>query len=307
MASSTTRDYYQVLGVPRTASDKDIRSAYRRLARKYHPDLNPGDKAAESRFKELQTAYDVLSDPKKRPKYDQFGANWENVERAQSAGGFPNRPTGRTRPDFGEGGDFSDIFDGIFGGLGGTGTRSRAGFRTRSRAGEDVEHPVDVSLDEAYLGTSRILEFPPRAGTPRKLEVRIPAGVKSGARIRLAGEGEPGTGGGAAGDLYLVVTVRPHGTYERKEDDLTSDIAVPLTTAVLGGEVQVPTFKGKFVLRIPPETQNGQTFRMAGLGMPKTGGGFGDLFVRAKVTLPTRLTPEERQLFEEFQRLRNAG
>jgi DnaJ-class molecular chaperone len=164
-----------------------------------------------------------------------------------------------------------------------------------------------VSLDEAYVGTTRIVEFPSRTTAPRKLEVRIPPGVKTGARIRLAGEGEAGIGGGASGDLYLVVTVRPHGIYERKDDDLTTDIAVPLTTAVLGGEVQVPTLKGKFVLRIPAETQNGQTFRMAGLGMPKSGGGFGDLFVRSKVTLPTRLSPEERQLFEEFQRMRNAS
>ncbi len=304
MASSTTRDYYQVLGLPRTASDKDVRSAYRRLARKYHPDLNPGDKSAESRFKELQTAYDVLSDPAKRQQYDQFGPNFENFARGAPSGGFGERPSGRTRVDFGDSGDFSDLFEGLFGGLGGTGTRPRSGFRTRARAGQDIEHPIDVSLDEAYLGTVRILEFPTRTGTPRKIEVRVPAGVKTGARIRLAGEGEAGTGGGAPGDLYLLVTVRPHPTYERKDDDLSCEIAVPLTTAVLGGEVQVPTFKGKFALRIPPETQNGQTIRMAGLGMPKSGGGYGDLFARTKVVLPTKLSPAERQLFEDFQKLR---
>jgi DnaJ-class molecular chaperone len=306
MATSTTRDYYQVLGVPRTASDKEVRSAYRRLARKYHPDLNPGDKSAESRFKELQTAYDVLSDPAKRQKYDRFGPNWENIERGQAAGGFGDRTTGRSHVDFGDSSDFSDLFEGLFGGLGGTSTRQRAGFRTRARQGKDVEHAIDVSLDEAYLGTVRILEFPSQTGAPRKLEVRVPAGVKTGAKIRLAGEGEAGTGGGPAGDLYLNVTVRSHGTFERKDDDLHGEITVPLTTAVLGGEVQVPTFKGKFALRIPPETQNGQTIRMAGLGMPKALGGFGDLFARTKIVLPTKLTPAERQLFEDLQKLRGS-
>jgi DnaJ-class molecular chaperone len=313
MAASTTRDYYQVLGVPRTASDKDIRSAYRRLARKYHPDLNPGDKAAEARFKELQAAYDVLSDETKRKKYDQFGPNWESFERAQGAsgfGGFSGRSSGRPPFDFGEGGggDFSDIFENLFGGLGGSGSRNRAGTRTRVQPGQDIEHAVEVSLDEAYHGTTRIVEFTSRtSGSARRLEVKVPVGIKTGGRIRIAGEGEAGVGGGVPGDLYLIVTVRTHGAFERKDDDLTSEVAVPLTTAVLGGEVPVPTLKGKAVhLRIPAETQNGQTFRMTGLGMPKTGGTFGDLYVRAKIVLPTRLTPAERQLFEELQRLRGA-
>jgi DnaJ-class molecular chaperone len=311
MAASTTRDFYQVLGVPRTASDKDIRSAYRRLARKYHPDLNPGDKAAEARFKELQAAYDVLSDETKRKKYDQFGPNWESFERAQGAGGFggfAGRSGNRGTFDFGEGSgsDFSDLFENLFGGFGGSGQRTRAGTRPRVQPGQDIEHAVDVSLEEAYHGTTRILEFTSRtSGAARRLEVKIPAGIRSGGRIRIAGEGEAGIGGGAAGDLFLIVTVRPHGVFERNDDDLQSEVAVPLTTAVLGGEVPVPTLKGKSVhLRIPAETQNGQTFRMAGLGMLKAGGSYGDLYVRTKIMLPTRLTPAERQLFEELQRLR---
>jgi DnaJ-class molecular chaperone len=311
MASSAVRDYYQVLGVPRTANDKEIKSAYRRLARKYHPDLNPGDKSAEARFKELQSAYDVLSDPEKRKKYDQFGPNWENLERAQGAGGFANRTRTRTPFDFDQsgGGDFSDLFENLFGGLGGSGSRTRTGFRPRARPGQDTDHSIEVSLEEAFQGTTRVLEFPARAGgTPRRLEVKVPAGIKTGAKIRISGEGEAGIGGGPSGDLYLVVNVRPHGAFERKDDDVSSEVNLPLTTAMLGGEVQVPTLNGKsYRLRIPAETQNGQSFRMSGLGMPKAGGGFGDLYVRARIVLPTRLTPAERQLFEELQRLRGGS
>lgn len=307
MATSTTRDYYQVLGVPRTASDKDIRAAYRRLARKYHPDLNPGDKSAEGRFKELQSAYDVLSDPEKRKKYDQFGPNWEEVERARASGfpgGFTQRGSGGTRVEFDQGGDLGDLFDSLFGGLGGTTTRNRAGFRPRQRKGEDREVAADISLEEAYQGATRVVTTPTSNGSPRRVEVKIPPGVKTGARIRLAGEGEPGVGGGLPGDLYLVVTVRTHGAFERRDDDLYSEVALPLTTAMLGGEIQVPTLKGKVVLTIPPETQNGRNFRLAGQGMPRASGGFGDLYATVKLVLPTKLSTRERQLFEELQALR---
>src|SRR5579885_2405862 len=244
MASSAIRDYYEVLGVPRTATEKEIKTAYRRLARKYHPDLNPGDKTAESRFKELQAAYDVLSDPEKRKKYDQFGPNWEHVSQAGAAGFGTNGP--HVEFNYGNATDFSDILNDLFGGLGGgfggVGSRSgRTGFRPRPRAGEDVEQPIEVSLEEAYFGTTRVLEIPNGDGSTRRLEVRIPAGVRTGARIRLAGEGRRGVAGGPPGDMYLLVTVRPHGTFERKEDDLYTEVALPLTTAVLGGEVQVPT------------------------------------------------------------------
>ncbi len=309
MATTTSRDYYQVLGVPRTASDKEIRTAYRRLARKYHPDLNPGDKTAEARFKELQAAYDVLSDPEKRKKYDQFGANWEDVERARASGfnPFGQQGPGSFHVEFGEGGDFSDILENLFGGLGGFGSssRSRTGFRPRPRQGDDVTVGVDVSLEEAYLGATRVVDLPGPNGV-RRLEVRIPPGVRTGAKVRLAREGRPGVGGAPPGDLYLDVTVRPHPTFERKDDDLFFDLAIPLTTAVLGGEVEVQTLKGsKVMLRIPPETQNGQVIRLAGKGMPRSGGtGFGDLFARVRVNLPTQLSARERALFEELRRLR---
>ena len=312
MAQSTARDYYSVLGVPRAATDKEIRAAYRKLARKFHPDLNPGDKAAETRFKELQAAYDVLSDPEKRKKYDQFGPNWEQAERAgagfEGAGFGSNGPTD-VNFDFGSGTDFSDILENLFGGKGGfggtrTGTGTRA--RTRPRQGEDVEHQITVSLEEAYFGGTRILEVPSLNGSaPRRIEVRIPPGVKTGSRIRLAGEGGAGFGGGQRGDLYLAVTVAPHGAFERKDDDLYSEVSLPLTTAVLGGEVQVPTIKGRVSLRIPAETQNGQVFRLAGKGMPRaSGAGFGDLFAKMRLVVPTKLSARERELFEELRKIR---
>jgi DnaJ-class molecular chaperone len=307
MATSTRRDFYNILGVSRTASDKDIKTAYRKLARKYHPDLNQGDKTAEARFKEIQAAYEVLGDPEKRKKYDQFGENWDRVDQARGGfgtGGFGTQDPGGVHFDFGNGADFSDILENLFGGLGGN-TRNRTTFRTRTRKGEDVEHPLEVSLEEAYFGATRVLEVPSSTGGSRRLEVRIPPGVKTGSRVRLAGEGHPGVGGAPAGDMYLVLTVRPHVLFERKDDDLSCEVSLPLTTALLGGEVQVPTLKSKVHLRIPPETQNGQVFRLAGQGMPRsTGSGNGDLFARMKVVLPTRLSPREKELFQELAKLR---
>lgn len=308
MATSTKRDYYTVLGVSRTASDKDIKAAYRRLARKNHPDLNGGDKGAEARFKEIQEAYEVLSDAEKRKKYDQFGHNWERMDPAHAAGFDPFGGAsngGNVHFDFGSGAasDFSDIFENLFGNLGG-GARKGTGFRTRSRKGEDLELATDVTLEQAYYGTAKVVTVPSASGPPRRLEVRIPPGVKSGQRVRLAGEGRPGEGGAPNGDLYLNVTVLPSGVFERQDDDLHVEVTLPLTTAVLGGEVQVPTVKGRVALRIPGETQNGQTFRLAGQGMPRNGGGYGDLFARMKVALPSKLSSREKELFEELAKLR---
>jgi len=311
MAQSTVRDYYSVLGVPRTATEKDIRAAYRKLARKYHPDLNPGDKGAEARFKELQAAYDVLSDAEKRKKYDRFGPSWEHLERAQpgfdGTGAGPNGASD-VHFDFGSGADFSDILENLFGTGRGGGARGGTRTRTRTRAGEDVEHQISVSLEEAYFGGARVVEVPALNGAAsRRIEVRFPPGVRTGSRIRLAGEGGSGLGGGPAGDMYLVVTVLPHGQFERKDDDLHSEVSLPLTAAVLGGELQVPTIKAKVALRIPPETPNGQVFRLAGKGMPRVNSsGFGDLFVKVKVALPTKLSAREKQLFEELKSLRGS-
>ncbi len=300
------KDYYATLGVSRSASEKEIRTAYRRLARKLHPDVNPGDKASESRFKEVNAAYEVLSDADKRRKYDLYGENWEHadeIERARQAQGAGRRfyrSAGGPGVDyqefsFGEVGDLGDLFGGIFGG----GRRGHA--RPRSL---DVEQPVDVSLEEAYEGTARMLLLNAVDGQqPRRLEVRIPPGVATGSRIRMAGEGL--SADGQKGDLYLVVTVRPHERFERKGDDLNTEIDVPVTLAVLGGEVAVPVIGKKVALKIPPLTQNGRVFRLAGLGMPhlNTADRKGDVYVKVRLKLPEQLTDEERKLFEELKAL----
>ena len=312
------KDYYELLGVARNSSEKDIRQAYRKLARKHHPDVNPNDKSAEGRFKEIGEAYEVLSDKDKRAKYDRWGPNWEQMEQSEAAarqsgfdpGAFQQTADGfefRTSDPRGGAGfsGFEDILDQILGGAGG---RGRAGWRQRSQAtsmrGEDMEYPVEVTLAEAYSGGTRLLQFdgPER----RRLEVKIPAGVRDGSRIRIAGEGGPGLSGGAKGDLYLLVSVAPDPHFERKEDDLYTEVAVPLQSLILGGEAHVPTPPGKkLALRIPPETQNGKQFRLGGQGMPHLqGGGRGDLYAKVKAVLPTGLSAREKELFEELARLR---
>lgn len=317
------KDYYQILGVPRTASEKDIRQAYRKLARKYHPDVNPNDKVAAEKFKEIQNAYEVLSDADKRKKYDQFGEAWQYADQAgagfrPSYGGQTSRPqgygragAGRTQYDFGQGGsteefDLGDVFERIFGGVGGAAGRAGRAARTATK-GEDLEQPVEISLEEAYRGTQRIVEVREPDGRLRRLEVKIPPGVADGSRVRVAGEGAQGMGG-PRGDLYLIVKVLPNPQFERKGDDLHTEVPVSLAEAMLGGEVEVPTLKGKVAMKIPPETQNGRVFRLSGLGMPRLGGsGHGDMHAKVRVVLPTHLSSRERELFEELQRLRTAG
>ncbi len=314
------KDYYQILGVSRDATEDEIKRAYRRLARKYHPDVNPGDKEAEERFKEINEAYEVLSDPEKRRKYDQLGAAWREWERM---GGRPGdfdwsqwvsaAPGGQrvyvrygTAEDledlFGGSSPFSDFFTQIFGGLGGA--PGGFEFRARPRRGQDLEHEVEISLEEAYHGTTRLLQ---KDG--RRLQVKIPPGAYTGLRIRMAGEGGPGAAGGQPGDLYLRVRVAPHPRFERRGDDLYTTVPVDLYTAVLGGKVRVETLAGPVMLTIPPGTQNGQTFRLRGKGMPKLRqkGQYGDLYARVEVRLPTRLTPRQRELFEELRRLSQEG
>jgi DnaJ-class molecular chaperone len=295
------RDYYEVLGVRRDASEKELRSAYRKLARKYHPDVNPNDRAAEARFKEINAAYDVLSEPEKRKKYDRYGENWEHaeeMERARSRAGA--RPGGFYYTTSDEGGRFDDIdlgdlFGGLFGG--------RRGGRTSTRQRPaSLEQAVEVTLEEAFSGTTRTLLVEGDHGEQRRLEVKIPPGVDNGSRVRVAGEGRAGFNG-QRGDLVLVVSVRPHPRLERKGDDLHTEVEAPLSTAVLGGEVEVQAVDRKVALRLPAMTQNGQTFRLAGLGMPKlaTPMSRGDLYAKVKVQLPLRLDDRGRQLFEELR------
>jgi DnaJ-class molecular chaperone len=295
------RDYYTVLGVDRKATEKEIRSAYRRLARKHHPDVNPGDKASEAVFKEINAAHDVLSDPEKRRKYDLYGENWEHadeIERMQRARGGRTGGVRFTTTDFADfGGGIGDIFGNLFTGTG-EGRRTTGMRREPPR----LEHPVEVTLEEAFNGTTRTIMVAGDHGDTRRLEVKIPAGVDSGSKVRIAGEGRA-TFNGQRGDLYLVITVRPHDRFERKGDDLYTDLEVPLTTPVLGGEVEVQGLARKVALRLPPATQNGQTFRLAGLGMPRLGSADkrGDLYARVKVRLPQAPSEQQRHLFEQLK------
>ncbi len=292
------RDFYAVLGVDRKATDKEIRSAYRRLARKHHPDVNPGDKASEAIFKEVNSANDVLSDAEKRKKYDLYGENWEHgdeIERMQRARGGRGGGHRFTTTDFGEGG-LGDIFGNLF--TAGEGRRSTGMRREPPR----LEHPVEVTLEEAFHGTTRTILVAGDHGDTRRLEVKLPPGVDNGSKVRMAGEGNA-TFNGQRGDLYLLISVRPHDKYERKGDDLHTDVEVSLTTPVLGGEAEVQGIGRKVALRLPPGTQNGQTFRLAGLGMPKLGSTDkrGDLYARVKVRLPKEPSEEQRRLFEQLK------
>ena len=324
------KDYYSVLGVNKNASQREIKQAYRRLARKHHPDVNPGDKSAEAKFKEINEAYEVLSDKEKRRKYDQYGDQWQYADQFARAGGQQtpfrdfSQAGGATRFYFGEG-DLGSLFDELFGGIGTETFRRQA----QPRRGRDIEHPVEVTLEEAYHGATRLLSLgveEPCSGCQgtgriqhmpcsacrgsgvvsrvKRLEVKIPPGVKDGSRVRIAGKGGQGYGG-TRGDLYLVVSVKPHRLFERRGDDLYVEVAVPLTVAVLGGEVQVPTLEGKLALKIPPETQNGRAFRLAGQGMPHLGNSSrGDLLAKVNVVLPAKLSAEEKKLFEQLKQVR---
>ncbi len=311
------KDYYEILSVSRDASTEDIRKAYRRLARKYHPDVNPNNKEAEERFKEINEAHEVLTDPEKRRKYDQFGRSWQQYQQtggdpggfdwsqwyAPGAQGAPGgqRQTYTEYVDlndlFGEGG-FSDFFHNLFGGGGQRGARPSP----FARGGRDIEQPVEVSLAEAFDGTVRVLQ----TGS-RRLEVKIPPGVRTGSRVRVAGEGEPSPAGGPAGDLYLVVQVREHPQFRRQGDDLLLRLPVDLYTMVLGGEMTLQTLKGqRLALTIPPETRAGRTFRLRGQGMPKlrTPEEHGDLLVEVYPEIPQELTEKDQELFRQLAELR---
>jgi DnaJ-class molecular chaperone len=336
------KDYYKTLNVSRGASTEDIKKAFRKLARKYHPDVNPGDKKAEEKFKEINEAYEVLSDPEKRKQYDTLGPNWQ-----EQFGPFAG--TGTRRSSYGFGGrvpnynfdtgtgGFSDFFETLFGrgGMASGGGRSSSTMRTNMhrRAGDNIEQPVEVTLQEAYTGAMRTftIESPVDCsvcngtgevggktcstcngqGTvsrTKRIQVKINAGVDNGSRIRVAGEGQPGIGGGPRGDLYLVISVKPDPIFERKGDDLYVDVDVDLVKLMLGGEVPVPIPDGrKLILTVPPETQNRRTFRLAGKGMPRLKAeGSGNLYARMQALLPTHLTGEERGLFEKLARSRSA-
>ena len=313
------RDYYQVLGVSKNASADEIRSAYRSLARKHHPDVNPNDTKAEERFKEINEAYEVLSDTEKRSKYDQVGSNWSQY---QTTGGDPSgfdwsqwsgggasaggRPYGEQVDlnDLFEDQGFSDFFRTIFGGRAPGGGRGQAGHRRAySMNGRNIEQPAEITLEEAYSGTVRILQV-----GSRRLEVKIPPGVRTGSRVRVAKEGEPGANGGAPGDLFFLITVREHPDFRRHGDDLRKTQFVDLYTLILGGEVSVETLKGSVSLRIPAETKAGQSFRLRGQGMPqlRRPSEHGNLYVEVQPIIPQKLSSEEQQLFKELAAMRES-
>jgi curved DNA-binding protein len=311
------RDYYQALGVGRNAGDDEIRKAYRTLAKKYHPDRNRGDRSAEEKFKEINEAYEVLSDPQKRARYDKLGSAYKNWQSSGGSGGFDwsqwtgGMGGGGTRVEYGDlsdlFGNFSDFFQSIFGDIPiqqaevftrGGGVRTNV---SRAPARELPAVDVTITLEEAFRGTTRLLQK-----EDKRLEVKIPPGTRTGTRIRLAGEGAPGRGG-RKGDLFLAIAVSEDPKWKRKEDDLYTDAWVNVYTLLLGGEIRVTTIDSKSVmLTIPPETKAGQSFRLAGMGMPRLANpsARGDLYVKVQPDLPTQLSDEEKKLIRELARLR---
>jgi len=307
------KDYYKILGVDRKASSEEIKKAYRKLAMKYHPDRNPGDKTAEEKFKDINEANDVLSDPEKRSRYDQLGSSYSQWQRTGQPGGsfnwddwFTQSPRGGgTRVEVGNMEDlfgtsgFSDFFNAIFGQMGGQ-TAYRRGApprRQQARPQPAYEQPVTISLHEAYHGANRMIEI-----NGQRYEIKIPIGAKTGTKVRMSGVGPMGPDGQKA-DVYLIIDVAPHPDFERKEDDLYTDISIDLYTAVLGGQVATPTPAGNVLLTVPPGTQPGQTFRLARRGMPKLKSPkvFGDLYARVRVQIPKNLTPQQKELFEQLR------
>jgi len=296
------KDYYKILGVAKGASEKEIKAAFRKLARKHHPDVNQGNKEAEARFKEINEAYEVLGDKEKRKRYDELGANWEAFGRrgAPQGGAWPGGGGFRVDiDDIGSAGGFSDFFKTFFGGGGFGGFGGTGGEEEAFSPAADAEGEVDLTLAEVFRGTTREVTV----GSKRRVEVKIPPGVRDGSRVRVAGEGGRGRGG-KRGDLYLRVRVMPDPTFERKGDDLLTTVRVPLTSAVLGGEAQVPALESPIGIKIPAGTPAGQVFRLRGHGLPRLGGRGerGDLLATLAVDLPRSLTPRQKELFEELQR-----
>ncbi len=352
MAPVQFKDYYAILGVDRTADQKELKRAFRKKARESHPDVNRDNPDAETQFKDINEAYEVLSDSEKRAMYDRYGADWQRYRDAgfdASSGPGPGAPQGApgdfeqwftgspggggftytTTTGGGDTGGFSDFFNLLFGRDGGRpGGFQRAVTPVR---GQDLEVNATIALEEAYRGTTRRLTVRapkvcdlcdgsgvvrgamcPRCDgsgeilEPRTIEVKIPAGVRTGSRVRVRGQGGPGQHGGAAGDVYLIVAVADDARFERSGDNLRTIVEVPLYDAVLGGEVRVPTMTGQVALTLPPETQSGKVFRLRGKGMPRLGrpSEHGDLLARAEVVIPTQLSEEEKRRFTELRNLR---
>lgn len=303
------KDYYKILGVAKTATADEIKKAYRKLAVKYHPDKNPGNKGAEEKFKEMNEANDVLEDPVKRKKYDELGSNYNSYQQQNGTEGFDwskwsNQGQGRQHShaasggeSFGEG-DFSDFFENIFGHTAGGGRRGR----TRASKGSDHNAKFAITLNEAYHGASKEFSL-----NGKKIRIKLKPGTGNGQVIKLTGYGSAGSGGENAGDLYITIEIQDQPPFKREDDDLYADASVDLYTALLGGKTNIQTIKGPTRITIPQETESGKVLRLKGLGMPVYGkeNEFGDYYVKINVHFPKNLTPEEIQLFKSLEKLRS--
>ena len=294
-------DYYKILGLDKSASTDDIKKAYRKLARKYHPDVNPNNKEANKKFQEINEANEVLSDPEKRKKYDQYGKDWQHAEQFEKARQQQQRQRTYTGGEeyFGGGGGestFSDFFESLFGGAGGRSGRREAKFR-----GQDFQAELHLHLREAYVTHQRTITL-----DGKNIRITSPAGVEDGQKIRLKGHGAPGVNGGPNGDLYITFIIQDDPQFKRLGNDLYTTAEIGLYTAVLGGEATVETLSGKLKLKVPPGTQNDTRTRVRGKGFPvyKKEGEFGDLYITYKVKIPTTLSEKEKQLFTELSKLR---
>ena len=305
------KDYYKVLGVEKTATTEQIKKAYRKLARQHHPDVNPNDAEAERKFKEVNEANEVLSDPDKRKKYDQFGADWQRYQQQPGGGaGRGGQPGGGFDwsqytqggdfggSPFGEGGDFSDFFSSLFGNMGGGG---RGAGSSRPGAGHDYQAEMELTLEDAYHGGPRTITV-----NGKSLRLNIAPGIADGQTIRLRDQGGPGRNGGPNGSLLITFRIAPDARYVRAGNDLTQDVPVSIYTALLGGEQTVDTLSGPVKIKIKPETANGTRLRLRGKGFPvyKQDGQYGDLYLRLNLTLPQNLTEQEKALFQQLAALR---
>jgi curved DNA-binding protein len=310
------RDYYETLGVSKGSSADDIKSAFRKLARKHHPDLAKDKKTAEEKFKEINEAYEVLSDPEKRKKYDEYGANWQHAGNGFGGaagggggggyGGFPGGTSGQSdASDFHFGGTgYSDFFEQFFGTRRGRGYGGGVEFEETPQRGRDVEADILVTLDEVLNGATRQISF--RKGNSPQVQtytVKIPKGVREGQRIRLAGQGGAGAAHGEAGDLYLRVKLQQHPDYRFEGTDVHYDAEIAPWVAVLGGEVTIPTPDGRAKLKLPAGTQNGKKFRIPGRGLPEKGGGRGDFYAIVEIAVPESISPEQKALWEQLAKL----
>jgi len=290
-------DYYKILGLEKKATTADIKSAYRKLARKYHPDLNPNDADAKRKFQQINEANEVLSDPEKRKKYDKYGKDWQHAEHFENAKQYQEQSSGSRGQKYSRaqsGSDFSDFFESMFGGSANTGRSRQVKFR-----GEDYNAQLQLNLTDAYKTHKQTLSV-----NGKNIRITVPAGIENGQTIKIAGHGGPGINGGPPGDLYITFSIANHPGIKRLGNDLYIQVDLELYVAVLGGEITVDTLSGKVKLKVKPEMQNGSKVKLKGKGFPvyKSDGQFGDLYITYKVKIPTNLTERQKSLFTELSK-----